>query len=550
MKHVSLRRQGAFASAFLCFWLAGTCLYAQTPRLVVVLVMDQMRADFVGRFRSRFSPDGLGRLLREGAVFADCLYDYDATETAPGHAVIATGSYPRENGMIGNTWYDRSRKALVTSVADAAHPRVGGPQANAPGASPAALHGTTLGDEMRRAYGAQSHVVSVSWKDRAAILLGGKNPEAAFWFDNEAEGFVTSTYYANSLPDWVNQFNRQHRLETQQGKVWKPLRGNAFERTVELPAGPRGRAQFWADLSATPFGSEMLFQFAEAAVGAYNLGADTVPDLLAISVSAPDFAGHRLGPDSEVVHDLFLRVDRQLAEFLRFLDRRVGLANVVVALSSDHGVSPLPEKTQAERLGGGRTDFSAIVEKVEQALAQEFGPQDRPEKWIEGTDNFALYLNRDAIRRKGLDLEKVAVAAGEAAIRQPGIAGYYTAAQLAATRVEGPGQSFLSLYARSYYAPRSGDVMLRVEPFFIFFPSGTSHGSPYTYDRHVPLILWGRAFPAGTHYRRVSPADIAPTLAAILEISPPALAVGRVLDEAMLVPAAPARRGTPAEKAP
>jgi hypothetical protein len=518
--------------------------------LVVVLVMDQMRADFVGRFRSRFSPDGLGKLLREGAVFADCLYDYDATETAPGHAVIATGSYPRENGMIGNTWYDRSRKAIVTAVADPAHRRVGGPQTNALGASPAALHGTTLGDEMRRAYGAQSRVVSVSWKDRAAVLLGGKNPTAAFWFDNAAEGFVTSTYYANSLPDWVSQFNRQHRLETHQGKVWKPLQGNAFERTVELPAGPRGRAQFWANLSATPFGSEMLFQFAEAAVGAYGLGADTVPDLLAISVSAPDFAGHRLGPDSEVVHDLFLRIDRQLAEFLRFLDRRMGLANVVIALSSDHGVSPLPENTRAERLGGGRTDFSAIIQRVEQALAQEFGPLDSPQKWIEGSDNFALYLNRDAIRRKGLDLEKVAVAAGEAAIRQPGIAGYYTAAQLAATRVESPSESFQSLYARSYYPSRSGDVMLRVEPFYIFFPSGTSHGSPYTYDRHVPLILWGRAFPAGTHYRRVSPADIAPTLAAILEISPPAFAVGRVLDEALRVPAEPARQGALAEKAP
>ncbi|MGH9786528.1 MAG: alkaline phosphatase family protein [Terriglobia bacterium] len=546
MRRSRPNRHAIFAVVFFCVGLAGTCLHAQAPRLVVVLVMDQMRADFVGRFRSQFNPEGLGRLLREGAVFADCLYDYDATETAPGHAVIATGSYPRENGMIGNTWYDRSRKALVTSIADPAHRRVGGPQADAPGASPAALHGTALGDEMRRAYGDQSHVVAVSWKDRAAVLLGGKNPNAAFWFDNEAEGFVTSTYYSNSLPDWVNQFNRRHALETNRGKVWKPLQGNAFERTVELLAGPRGRAQFWAEFSATPFASEMLFQFAEAAVGTYGLGADATPDLLAISVSAPDFAGHRLGPDSAIVHDLFLRIDRQLAEFLQFLDRRVGLANVVVALSSDHGVSPLPENTRAERLGGGRTDFVAIVQKVEQALAEQFGPED----WIERTDNFALYLSRDAIRRKGLDLEKVAVAAGEAAIRQPGIAGYYTAAQLAATQVEGPSQSFQSLYARSYYPGRSGDVMLRVEPFYIFFPSGTSHGSPYTYDRHVPLILWGRAFQAGTHYRRVSPADIAPTLAAILEISPPALAVGRVLDEALRVPAGPARAGTPVEKAP
>jgi hypothetical protein len=532
--------------AFLFLWLAGTWLHAQAPRLVVVLVMDQMRADFVGRFRSQWSPEGLGRLLREGAVFADCLYDDDATETAPGHAVIATGSYPRENGMIGNTWYDRSSKALVSAVADSAHRRVGGPQTSVPGASPAALHGTTLGDEMRRAFGAQSRVVSVSWKDRAAILLGGKNPTAAFWFDNEAEGFVTSTYYSNTLPDWVSQFNRQHRIETYQGKVWKPLQGNAFERTVALPAGPRGRAQFWAEISATPFGSEMLFQFAEASVGAYGLGADTVPDLLAISVSAPDFAGHRLGPDSEVVHDLFLRIDRQLAEFLRFLDQRMGLEDVVVALSSDHGVSPLPENTRAERLGGGRTDFSAIVQKVDQALTQEFGPLGSQQKWIEGSDNFQLYLSRDAIRRKGLDLEKVAVAAGEEAIRQPGIAGYYTAAQLAATRVEGPSQSFLSLYARSYYPSRSGDVMLRVEPFYNFFPSGTGHGSPYAYDRHVPLILWGRAFRAGTHYGRVSPADIAPTLAAILDISPPAFAVGRVLDEALRVPAEPARQATPA----
>lgn len=538
-----MRKRPTVLFCFLLFAWAAIRVQAQAPRLVVVIVIDQMRADYLERFRSQFVPGGFERLLREGAVFADCLYDYDSTETAPGHAVLATGSYPRQNGIIQNAWYDRAQKKAIGVVEDERHRLVASPPLEKKGASPWALQGTTVGDELRMQYGRAAQVVGISWKDRAAILTAGKNPTAAFWFDPDAGGFVTSTYYGDSLPEWVVKFNQTHTLESYRGKRWTPLQGRTFEHTLEVPPAENGRPAFWLDFQTTPFATEELFQFAESAMEAYKLGADSTPDLLWISLSATDYLGHNVGPDSEMVRDLYLRVDRQLAGFLSAVEQRVGRTNLVLALSADHGVAPLPERTQAERFGGGRQNIREIAQEVDRALAAQFGP----EKWVEDAAYPSLYLNYEAIARRGLDPEKVAGAAGEAALRHPGVAAYYTARQLSAGSLLDP---LAALYTRSYYAGRNGDVILRYAPFFPerVAPGGTSHGSPYTYDRHVPLILWGRSFRASVYYRKVSPADLAPTLAAILKINPPALAGGRILEEAMQLPTEPVSPATRSEQ--
>jgi len=513
-------------------WLLAACVAvglgvapvrAQNPRLVVVVVIDLMRADYLERFRSGIGPGGFNRLLTEGAVFANCHYEHDATETAPGHSVLSTGSYPHENGIIGNGWYDRSRRQVVAAVADESHPLVGG--AGGAGASPLALQGDTLGDQLRKARSG-SRVVAVSWKERSAILLAGKNPDAAFWFDNNAGGFVTSTYYMPSLPSWVDRFNRGHRVENYRGREWRPLRGNAFRRRLEMPAGSQDPASFWSDLAATPFAVEMQFGLAQAAIEAYRLGEDSTPDILWIGLSSTDYLGHQLGPDSPEIEDMFLRIDRQLAEFFRFLRRRLGEGGVVVALSSDHGVASLPERTEGAHLGGGRLDRGQLRQVIEDELSARWGA----EEWIEAYVPPGLYLNYEPIRRRGLSLEEVARAAGEAAMKQEGVSGYYTAAQLASA---GP-DPVQRLFARGFYPGRSGDVVLRYAPFVTEGPSGPANGSGYSYDRHVPLLLWGRPFRRGTFSEAASPADLAPTLAAVLKILSPALTTGRVLSQALL----------------
>ncbi|MCH7977394.1 MAG: alkaline phosphatase family protein [Acidobacteria bacterium] len=526
-------------------------LHAQAPRLVVIIVIDQLRSDYLTRFRSRFGPGGFNRLLREGSVFANCQYGYAATATAPSHAVLATGAYPRHNGIVGNSWYDRERGRRIAAAADETYPLVrsfvagrflaGSPEESSRGASPWALEGTTLGDELRLSNGGDSRVVAVSMKDRAAVFAGGKNPNAVFWFDVAAEGFLTSSYYTASLPGWLVQFNSDHSLETYAGKQWNPLEGGAFERRLELEQGPEGREKFWFDFGATPFASQLQFDLAEAAVEAYQLGEDQAADLLWIALSSPDYLGHQVGPDSALIEDMFLRIDRQMEEFFSFLDRRVGLQNVILGLSSDHGVAPLPEQAQAARLGGGRIDSQKLTGEINEALVLRFGRED----WIESYVFPWIYLNHEAMERHSLDQELVARTAGEAALEQDGVVAYYTAGQLAGGAAE---DSMRALYARSYYPGRSGDLALRYAPFFVeAFPGGgTDHGSPYSYDRRVPLILWGSPFRAGVFHTATSPADLAPTLAAVLQINPPAAATGRVLREALLPSASAGKQATAA----
>lgn len=520
------------------------------PKLVVVIVVDQFRYDYLERFKDLFGPSGFRRLADCGALFTAANYDYIPTYTAPGHAAIFTGSIPAQNGIVGNTWFDRATGKVRAVVSDSsAHVVTSeGVTSHSGAPSPRNLIGTTIGDQMRLATNFQSKVIAVSLKDRAAVLPGGKRPNGAFWFDIESGTFVSSDYYFKELPGWVKQFNTSHRPDRFFGAKWeRALKEDAYARAqpknLSVQQSPLGSGfpytltggvdkpgpKFYSALGLTPFASEYLADFAKAAIESESLGADQFPDLLSISFSSTDLVGHAYGPDSPEVEDTYIRLDRVLQDFLNFVDQRVGLANTFVVLTGDHGVSPVPEYLQSKGIEANRISDSAVEKVVNDALAARFGE----EKWVQAFVNDQLYLDRSAIMKRQLKAGEVERAAGEAALEAPGIINYFTRTQILEGRM--PDGPLSRRVAHGFNRQRSGDVWLITGPFE-FVSEGTSattHGSPYNYDTHVPLVLFGPGVRPGRYNSDCSPSDIAPTLAVLLGIEPPNNRFGRVLDEGL-----------------
>ncbi len=515
-------------------------------RLVVGIMIDQFRADYLVRFRDQFVPGGLERLLSGGAVFANAHYQHVPTYTACGHAMFMSGSTPSINGIIGNEWFDRELGKRVTSVSDDSVKMLGGTNPQAAGASPAKLLGTTLGDELRLASGGKSKIVGVAFKDRSAILPAGKRPNGAYWFDNKGGSFVSSTYYFPDLPEWVKKFNREVRPDRYFGRKWERLLaeaaygrsrpdnapeetsvyGNSFPYTINGGEKSPG-TRFYTQFELTPYGNDYTVEFAKAAIENEGLGADSVPDLLTISFSSNDLLGHTYGPYSQEVQDMTLRTDRLLAEFFTYLDRKVGLDNVVIALSADHGVAPIPEMVSPMGFGG-RITARAVPTAVTAALTKRFGEGE----WVRQFVNGNIYLEESLIDARKLDRKEVELAACAAATKVRGIATCVTRSDLIAGTI--PRDRIAASVARGFYPSRNGDIIVVPEPFwFIAEGIATTHGSPYSYDTHVPVIFFGPGFIRGRYTTEISPADIAPTLSALLDLTPPSNNVGRVLNEAL-----------------
>ncbi|HWC75910.1 MAG TPA: alkaline phosphatase family protein, partial [Blastocatellia bacterium] len=512
----------------------------------VVITVDQFRADFLDRFAHLFGPGGFRRLLKDGAFFANANYDYVPTYTAPGHAAIFTGAGPAQNGIVGNTWFDRAAGRVRIMVSDTQVRTIGtnGVVGEAGAPSPRVLLGSTLGDQMRLSNNYQSKVVAVALKDRSAVLPGGHNPNGAYWFDNRTGSFVTSDYYTKELPGWVKTFNTKERPDKYFGRKWeRTLSADAYKiaQTENTPAqrstlgskfpytvtggeehpGPR----FYSAFEITPFASEYLWNFARTAVESESLGSDEFPDLLAISFSSPDLAGHYYGPDSQELVDTWVRLDRLVADLLVYLDRRVGASNFVVAVSGDHGVAPVPEYLQSRRIDSGRINPRDITNAVGEALKQKFGDK----KWVLGFVNEQVYLDHKLIAEQKLNASEVEQVSGEAALAVPGIVAYYTRTQIAEGRM--PPNPIARRIQNGFHPARCGDVWLVTKPFY-FVAEGalaTTHGSPYNYDTHVPIVLLGPGVRAGRYFIECSPADIAPTLSALLGIETTPNRVGRVL---------------------
>ncbi|HKE56101.1 MAG TPA: alkaline phosphatase family protein [Pyrinomonadaceae bacterium] len=538
-------------------------------RLVLMIVVDQFRYDYLERFGDLFAANGFRRLLRDGASWAQANCNYMPTYTAPGHATIFSGAWPSETGIVGNEWVDRPTGKKVTSVSDDSVRTLGG-GTNEPGSSPRRLLTSTLGDELRLATNDRAKVIGISLKDRSAILPAGRHANAAYWFSTQTGNIVSSTYYFEQLPSWVTKFNNNRPADKYFGAKWERLLpeseylkragpdappweniGQGTNDTITFPhiitggdqkPGPR----FYGALDFSPFSNDLLVSFAEEALVNENLGQDEDTDILTVSFSANDYVGHRFGPYSQEVMDITLRVDRQVGSLLDFVDAKVGLANTLVLVTADHGVAPIPEHAAALGLGGGRIKSQDVIGPIRAAISAKYNPQhkspdptadyiyqyDEAGQKRDAFTNANLYFNYAALKRDGVSLNEIEDLAGQAALTVPGIARYFTRAQLlrGAVSTDDPIERKV---LHGFYPARSGDLIILAEPYKYLgdFITAT-HGTPYYYDTNVPLIVVGAGIQQGRYYEAATPSDIAPTLAAMLGVTTPSGASGRVLLEA------------------
>ena len=516
--------------------LAGAPEPLRQPKLVIVLVIDQFRYDYLQRFRPYFVEGGFRLLLDGGANFVDCRYDYATTATGPGHATLLTGAYPNMHGIIGNEWYDPIRHKPVKCVEDpTVKPVTDEGMRDGFGMSPRNLLGSTLGDELRMASNFESKVIAISLKDRAAILPGGHTANAAYWYNSKTGHFVTSTYYMTSLPAWVRGFNSQPPALAYCGKGWEalPETPGAGGKTFSTFRGRAGEAcpdpQFLDWINETPNMNEIELNFAREAIRNEHLGQGTATDLLTVSLSVNDYIGHAAGPYNPEVADATLRTDRYLRDFFLAVDQMVGLHNVWVALSADHGVAPTPRFIKEHHLGPGNVQLGSIKEEVDKALNRAFGS----DNWVEDAGEFCIYLNQSALKKHDADPAKAETIAAEAAESLPWIWAAFPRARLESDVLS--HSPMVRKAMNSFNRKRSGDVFLVLDPYAVPTSNDTSttHGSPWNYDAQVPMVLWGSAFKPGTYAQPCQTIDLAATLAAALGLTQPSGAQGRALAEAL-----------------
>jgi len=503
--------------------------YNGRPKLVVIIVIDQFRGDYLERYRDEFGDSGFRFLLDHGAYFPNCNYNYANTRTAPGHSTLFTGTYTDGHGIAANEWWDQKKKRMVTSVEDD-DTKLIGIEGNKAGASPYNLMADTLGDELKLATQGKSRVFGVSLKDRAAVLPAGFGGDGAYWIDPQSGAWVTSTYYRNELPRWVQDFNST-RPAKYWDRDWKDAQGTLLRSTAHRKRKDGSDAGFYEVIGSTTFGNEYEFDFAKELVVYENVGRGPTTDLLSISLSPNDILGHQVGPDSPEMHQMALDLDRQLAEFINFLGHQIGLADVWIALSADHGVSPLPDQAKKLHIPAANLPMSKIEAQINAAITAKFSPG-HPANYVK-LDYPMAWLDEDAFAAAHVREHDAEVAVGEAMKQAGGIRDYYTKSQLAAG--EAPNTSLGRKYLNSYTPEGSWYVMGVPEPYTVE-ASGTDHTSPYNYDTHVPLAFYGLPFQPGTYRTSVEPVDMAATLASLLGINAPTHAVGRVLTEALAPP--------------
>lgn len=537
--------------------------YVGQPKLVIILVIDQFRGDYLNRDRAEFKNRGFRLFLNGGAWFTDCYYDYANTKTAPGHASIGTGAYSDGHGIESNEWWDASRsdEKKVSSVEDERYQLVDIPAssipANAPGsppdapkflvgASPLNERASTLGDELRLATQGRAKVFGVSLKDRAAILPVGQSASGAFWIDNASGQFTTSTYYMAHLPSWARSFNASGRIAQ-----------------AEREANAEGTTQFYELVGRTPAANSYEFDFAKALITGEKLGQRGVTDLLTISLSANDIQGHQFGPDSESEQKMILALDQQFNQFFTWLDQNVGLNNVWLALTADHGIAPVPAEAAKLGMDSAMVNLDKLYDQLEKELNQRFSPESHVEYLMPGPELPYIVLNKHAFEKAHLgeqaaEDEVAALLPGAVALQNPApmparepnrppsepsqqrlapapqVAGVYTRLQIANGPL--PPTEWGRELAHSYAYHGNWFVMLVLGAYQmedIRSWGGTTHFSPWSYDRHVPLAFYGAPFVAGEYHERVAPVDLATTLAAELGVNFPSAAVGRVLTEAL-----------------
>lgn len=531
------------------------------PKLAVVISIDQFRGDYLTKFRPYFGAGGFKRLLEGGTEFRDTHYRHSITETAAGHATILTGVHANVHGVTANAWTDRATWETVNSVEDKESPLVGinpaelGPAAAGnpakTGRSPRNLKAETVGDMLKARYGADTKVFAASNKDRSAILLGGRKGDDAYWDENGK--MITSRYYREALPAWVEAFNAERRVHKTFGQAWDriadpklydqlqgpddapgELDGSGYTRTFPKRVTGSNKdtltASFYSAFDISPFSAEFLGAFVERAIKEEKLGRNRATDLLCVSFSQIDSAGHAFGPDSHELMDSILRLDRVLARLLETIDREVGLAHCLFVVTADHGITPLPERTQA-KLGpdaAGRANVGDVDATVKKALDAAYGPLAAKESWFL-RDNAGYHLRPAALAAKNVTAVAAAKVVRDAVATIPFVAEVYTREELLAT--DPNGSTLASMMRRSYRAESDRDVVFALKAFFIpsSRASGTTHGSPNALDTHVGHLWYGPGIRPAIRGERVGVDDIAATLAGLLGVPVPNNAPGRRL---------------------
>ena len=548
---------------------------SEKPKLLVLVVFDQMRGDYLERWRKLFGQDGFNRLMTEGAWFSNCHYPYANTQTGPGHASMLTGCCPEQHGIVMNEWYDRKTASVVNCSQSARYQRVpvlardiapeqlkeppqktigeiveSEPKARPKekvAASPEYILAPSIADTLKEATAGKGRVVGLSFKDRSAVLPVGKLADAAYWLDSADGMIVTSSVYRDSVHPWVAEFSGSHIADQWFGKEWTRFRddidyvrlagpddvvgeGRGIRQGITFPHPINGGLvnpgrSYYEALFNSPFGNDMLLELAKRAIKAEKLGQDDITDLLVVSFSSNDAIGHTWGPDSQEVLDITLRSDRTMQEFLAFLDAEVGKGKYLLALTADHGVCPLPEVSASKGLPAKRLSVKRLIAAAEEHLHAKYdgSPIDPRSKvrWIESVQPPWLYLNENRIEALGLKTDEVAKELAQFLSGQEGI--YRTF-----TRADFNGEFALNdpigqRMKRSYYPERCGDVSYVVNPYCLIDSSltGTNHGSPHAYDTHVPLLFFGKGVRPGVRQERVTPQAIAAVFAEAASIPLP-----------------------------
>ena len=519
------------------------------PKLTVVISVDQMRYDYLVRFAGLFT-GGFAKLLREGAVFTNAHHDHAGTETAPGHATLLTGSFPSHHGIIGNNWRDRQTNASLYCVDDDHYALVA---SNLPlaaslseGKSPRALLRHTLGDWLKGKY-SNAKVISIAGKDRSAILMAGFDADAAYWLHNSFGGFVSASYYLEALPDWAAQWNDARHADRYFEKTWEKSRPETDyfaaredlfsaegdgERTTfphafavdATPADfsrPQIDARFYEWLSETPFVDVLTLEFAQQAVAAEALGADATPDLLLLGLKATDLIGHEYGPLSQESEDNMLRLDAELEKFFAFLEAKVGLKNCVIALSADHGVLPLPEELRRRGFESARVLTAEAIDEVK-SVEREMQQEWRTRRPILRSHFGDVNLDFSVADSLGLSPAEFRARVAAKLRSLSFVSDIFTSDELSATDVA--QRDYLDLQRHSFHPERGPDLTMQLKPYYLVtgYAHGTTHGSPYEYDTHVPLIFWGARVKPGRIDAPHKTVDLAPTLAYLLNLDLPA----------------------------
>jgi predicted AlkP superfamily pyrophosphatase or phosphodiesterase len=513
------------------------------PKLLVLVVVDGLPMRQISGYRDQFAADGFARFLDHGRWFANAHYSHGHTVTAAGHAVMLSGAHPQRSGIIGNEWRDPATGAPVYNTGDVDYQYIDSPTAPLAGTSPRSLKVETLGDALRTRSPA-SKVIGISGKDRGAILPAG-HKGTAYMYMSETGRFASSTYYMTSHPQWVTEFNAAKPADAFFKRTWTPLLPEAaYARSVpdgqswqvasgngnRLPAvigdkmdGPGPR--FYSGLLASPFGDELTLAFARAAVTQEKLGQRGVQDILSVSLSSHDYINHAFGPESRLSHDHTLHLDRHLQAFFRFLDSQVGAGNYVLALTADHGFSDTPEWAATQGRDAGRFSGGPSLAAVNAALAARFGV----DKLARDFSASGLLLNDKLAAERGLQFADVQAAAREELLKLPGVAAVFTREQLLGNDKATP---YLDAMRKSFDPTRAAQLQIVLKPHWIYSyrPGGSTHGSPYEYDTHVPLLFWGPSYVGqGEVKTRVEVVDLAPTLAALAGLPAPAQSQGRDL---------------------